>query len=110
MPAVAHHFSKRLPNTSCTSPFGVDGRSKDPVETIALFGFNGSLLPYALDSSRSSNQSEPQQQVQKVTQQSCSLECSNLGMLTHTYLPLRAALPGFAEALLPSTLLPLGAS
>ena len=36
MPAVAHHFSKRLPNTSCTSPFGVDGRSKDPVETIAL--------------------------------------------------------------------------
>ncbi|CAN2974619.1 hypothetical protein METHPM2_20061 [Pseudomonas sp. PM2] len=68
MPAVAHHFSKRLPNTSCTSPFGVDGRSKDPVETIALFGFNGSLLPYALDSSRSSNQSEPQQRVRTVTQ------------------------------------------
>jgi two-component system heavy metal sensor histidine kinase CusS len=36
---------KRLPNTSCTSPFGVDGRSKHPVEAIALFGFDGSLLP-----------------------------------------------------------------
>lgn len=39
------HLRKRLPNTSCTSPFGVDRRSKHPVEAIALFGFDGSLLP-----------------------------------------------------------------
>ena len=42
---VLPEHRKRLPNTSCTSPFGVDGRSKHPVEAIALFGFDGSLLP-----------------------------------------------------------------